>query len=107
MSKRKDKEINCTFTSIWTGGTQITTPCIYFPKTGEVSPVSVDADPKGQLKREYITVSTDPLGNDEEEIEVCMTCHGFVMKAAMNPGIGHDLNEERVCSDPECESHEE
>jgi hypothetical protein len=101
MSKRKDKEINCTFTSLWTGGAQIVTPCIYFPKTGEVSPVSVDANPVGQLKREYITLP------DGDEKEVCMTCHGFVMKAAMNPGIGHDLNEEQVCSDLECESHEE
>jgi len=93
--------IKCTFTSEWDDGSVVTTPCIYDPKDGEVTPeVSKGRTPTGSLEREYITFP------DGEEKEVCNVCHGYVMKTEMNPGIGHDLNEEQVCSDPECSDDE-
>lgn len=88
----------CEFTSIWSDGSIVTTPCIYDSKTGEVSPeVSKGHIPSDTLEREYITLP------DGEEKEVCQVCHGFVMKSVLNPGqANHDLIEEEVCSDPDC-----
>ena len=97
----KKNEIKCEFTSEWSDGAVITTPCIYDPKTGEVTPESSKAMPEGCLEREYITLS------DGEEKNVCPVCHGFVLKAKMNPGQAkHDLVEEQVCSDPNCSDEE-
>lgn len=51
-------KITCVFTSIWSDGSVITTPCTYDPETGEVFPeTSNSADPDGCLEREYITLS--------------------------------------------------
>jgi hypothetical protein len=93
------KEIKCTFTSVWDDGSNITTPCLYDPKTGEVTPETCEIDPKGNLTREYITI---PGG---EELEVCTDCHGYVMKPFMDEGIGKQLFENKCCSDPDCESN--
>jgi hypothetical protein len=94
----KSKNIKCQFTSEWSDGSVITTPCIYDPKTGEVTPeVSKGRIPTGSLEREFITLP------DGEELDVCQNCHGFVLKPVMNPGRAkHDLVEETVCSDPDC-----
>jgi hypothetical protein len=100
MGKKKSPLIKCTFTSVWSDDSAITTACEYDPKTGEVISSTVDINPDGCLEREYITLP------NKEEIEVCPTCHSYVMKTVMNPGIGHDLNEEEECSDPDCESKE-
>lgn len=86
------------FYSIWSDGSKIVTPAILIKKTGEVSTKSVSADPKALLVREFFET---PKGN---ELEICMTCHEYILKTVMNPGIGHDLNEETECSNPECES---
>jgi hypothetical protein len=114
MNKNKTVEkmiekgrIKCTFTSVWGDGSIITTPCTYNVKTGEVDADSVDEDPKGGLIREYITVYTDELGLGEEEIEVCPVCHSFVMTTVMKEGVGKQLDEVKVCSDPSCENHKE
>lgn len=98
----KSKEIKCEFTSEWSDGSIVTTPCIYDPKTGEVTPeVSKGHIPTGSLEREYITFL------DGDEKDVCPVCHGFVMKTVMNPGQAkHDLVEETVCSDPNCNDEE-
>jgi hypothetical protein len=100
MSKKT--EIKCEFTSVWDDGSIVTTPCIYDPKTGEVTPtVSEGQIPTGSLEREFITFSNG------DEIVVCKVCHGFVMKSVMNPGQAkHDLVEEEVCSDPDCSDEE-
>lgn len=86
------------FTSEWSDGTIVVTPCIYDEKTGEITPeVSKNSRPKGCLEREYITLP------DGDEKEVCQECHGYVMKSVMNHGQAkHDLVEEDVCSDPDC-----
>jgi hypothetical protein len=99
---RKPRVINCDFTTVWDNGTRITTDAKYYPKTGEVSaePSGVDID--ANLVDEYITLPDDT----DTQIQVCMTCHEYVKKAEMNPGIGHDLNEQQVCSNPDCESHQ-
>ena len=39
------KQIKCTFTSVWDDGLIITTPCLYDPNDGEVSPETCNADP--------------------------------------------------------------
>ena len=80
----------------------MTTPCRLDLNSGELFPEIVDApDDLGNLEREYFE---DKQG---EEYEVCTACHEFILKAVMNPGIGHDLDEEMECSNSDCESHEE
>jgi hypothetical protein len=70
----KPELITCVFTSIWSEGSEITTPCTYDPKTREVFPeLSDSADPDGYLEREYITLS------NEDELNVCTNCHRYVL----------------------------
>jgi hypothetical protein len=100
--KSRNKSVACSFTSVWDSddGTHITTPCTYHPATGEVNPdVSTGSDPDGILMREFITLK------DGSEIDVCTTCHGFVLTSSMNEGVGKQLHESKVCSNPDCESH--
>ena len=94
------KRIKGTFTSVWENGI-VTSSCELDPTNGELSPEMIDGEGNlGCLEREYFQTP------DGDELAVCPTCHGFLMKTAMQPGIGHTLNEEEVCSNPECESHE-
>jgi hypothetical protein len=95
--------VKCTFTSIWDDGSEIVTPANFDTKTGEVFADFADVDPNGSLEEEFITINKG--ADDEDEKEVCPVCHSYIMKTVMNPGIGHDLNEEEQCSDPDCESN--
>jgi len=88
------------FISVWNDGT-VQTEGTLDTKDGEVTCKSVDTPDYGSLEREFFE---DKDGN---EYEVCTTCHSYIMKSEMNPGIGHDLNEEQVCSDPDCDSRRE
>ena len=98
--KPTPKIISGTLISVWTGRV-IQTPCKLNLKSGELFPDSMNTYGNlGNPIREYFE------DVNEEEYEVCSTCHEFILKIAMNPGIGHDLNEEEECSNPECESHE-
>ena len=84
----KNKLIECTFTSVWDNGATVTSLCTYDLKTGAVDPMMTRNSPKASLEREYITITGEPVNNaedDEEIIEVCTTCHEFVLKTAMNP----------------------
>ena len=100
------KMIEGSFTSIWSGG-NVSTPCRLDLNSGELFPEMIDApDDLGNLEREYFTASFPPAEMGEE-YEVCTTCHEFILKATMNPGLGHDLNEENECSNPSCESHDD
>jgi len=93
--------LNCSFTSVWDNGSEITTRAKYDTSDGEVIAKSSKADPDGNLEREFITLP------DEEEIEVCTSCHSYVMKVVMNPdSVGKGLHEDTVCSDPDCESNQ-
>jgi len=104
--KKKSALIKGSFTSEWSDGSVVTTPCVYDPRTGEVVEIKVSKGrvPTGTLEREFITIPTDPLG--KEELEVCPTCHEYVVKSAMVPGQGHDLDEVPSCMNPECDDHE-
>lgn len=95
--------MDCKFTSVWSDGTIITTDCEYDPETGEVSSETSDTEVSDDaiLEHEFITLP----GEDEETLDVCTTCHSYVLKTVMNPGIGHNLNEEQECSDPDCDSN--
>jgi len=90
--------IQCTFTSVWED-MSITSSLVYNPETGEVVPDTVDVNPSGCLVREYITLP------DGTELEVCSTCHEYVMRKIMAEGVGKQLSEVAVCANSECESH--
>ena len=92
-----------TFTSEWEEGT-ITIEGTYDDKTGEVTARIGDTGDLGSLEREYFEYKNRK--HQACEVEVCTTCHSYIMKTVMNPGIGHDLNEEKVCADPDCESNQ-
>ena len=86
------------FVSVWDEGT-VQTQGTLNTKTGEVTAKFVNVPDLGSLKREYFEDET------EDTYEVCTECHEYILKSEMNPGIGHDLNEERVCSNKDCESY--
>jgi hypothetical protein len=93
----KTKLIECALTSEWSDGSIVTTNCTINPKTGEIDPeVSRGPVPTGSLDEEYITLP----GGDRKE--VCQTCHEYVLKTAMVPGVGKTLNEAEECSNPNC-----
>jgi hypothetical protein len=93
------KKVKCNFTSVWGDGSEIVTPCVYNPKTGEVDAEKVDENPDGGLTREFIT-----LPNGEEK-EVCKFCHGFVLKTVVGDHADLSFGESEECSDPDCESN--
>jgi len=96
--KIQGKEIHCEFTSIWDTGASVTTPCLYNSNTGEVTPeVSKAEPPSGALLREYITMA------DGDELEVCPTCHEYVLKPVMNPDGDGNPTEDTECPNPDCE----
>jgi len=101
MKKTANGMVRCTFTSEWSDGSVVATPCSYRPATGEVTPnISKGPIPTGSLKAEFITLM------DGTEIKVCRTCHDFVLKPVMIPGIGHTLNEAEECMNPLCNDEE-
>lgn len=95
------QKIKGTFTSVWEEGV-VNTHCELDPDTGELFPESVDVGDLGSLEREFFQAS-----DDEDETPVCSVCHGFILKAVMNPQGRHNLVEGLECSDPDCESHYE
>jgi hypothetical protein len=94
------KNIKGKFVSEWDSGEIISTPCELDKTSGELFPEIVDINIKGSLEREYFQTPTG------DEFPVCDSCHSYVLKTVMNPGIGHDLNEELECPDPDCASHD-
>jgi hypothetical protein len=108
MNKKKHsgpKLIKCEFTSVWSGGEIVTTPCTYNPKTGEVSSDTSNVNVSGSLVREYITLNEGPKDEYEEEKDVCTTCHDYVMKTVIGDRSDESFGEYDVCSDPDCESN--
>ena len=83
--------IKGTFTSVWDNGT-VNTAATLNAVTGELTIRTINVgNHLGSLINEYFE---DLAGN---EYEVCPECHDHIMKTVMNPGIGHDLNEEKEC----------
>ena len=87
------------FVSVWEEGV-VSTSCELDEDTGELFPDVADVGDLGSLEKEFFQT---PDGN---EIPVCSTCHGFILRPAMIPDTGHCLLEGMQCSDPACESHE-
>lgn len=88
------------FVSVWDEGS-VSTYAELDTKSGELLNVQmVDGNTDmGTLEREYFE---DKEGN---EYEVCITCHGFILKAEMNEGVGKQLIEDTACPNPNCESN--
>ena len=92
--------IKGTFVSNWDDG-KVVTPCELNLKTGELFTKSATVGNLGTLKSEKFYVDGD---EDGDEYDVCPDCHEYILRSEMNPGSGHDLDEEPVCSNPDCDS---
>ena len=100
MSK-KYKRIVGTFVSNWERG-KVVTPCYLDTITGELFPKTANVGNFGTLESEKFYVD----GNEDgDEYDICPDCHEYILKTEMNPGIGHNLNEEKVCSSPDYDSN--
>jgi len=99
MSK-KNKRIEGIFVSNWDGG-KVVTPCYLDLITGELFSKTTNVGDLGTLESEKFYAGDE----DGDEYDVCPDCHEYILKSEMNPGIGHDLNEEPVCSNPDCDSN--
>ena len=94
-------EIKCTFTSVWDTGSSVTTNCVYDPKTGEVTPeASKGPIPSGCLEREFITF------DDGDELDVCETCHSYILKKVVGDRADESYGELEECSDQNCSDEE-
>jgi hypothetical protein len=94
--------VNCTFTSVWSSGLELTTDCKYNPATGEVVPTGCEANVASDeiLEEEFITLE------DKSTIPVCLECHTHTRPTSMVPdGTGHGLHEEKKCRNEECDSN--
>lgn len=82
-----------TFTSVWEEG-EIETPATLNEETGEVEATfSDDGSEYEHLIREKFTDLED------NEYEVCTTCHSHIMKTVMvDDNVGACIHEELVCS---------
>jgi hypothetical protein len=93
--------INGQFISVWSNST-VQTAGTLNPVTGEVTAVMANVGNNlGDLEREYF----EP--KNAEEVDVCRTCHEYILKTEMVPGIGKTLEEVKRCSNPDCPSREE
>jgi predicted PP-loop superfamily ATPase len=94
-------KVNGFLVSEWSNGT-VKTTCSLEIETGELNPEVADVSNEfTSLENEYFETL------DGEQIPVCRTCHEFIMKTVMNPGLGHTLTEDMECSNPDCESRTE
>jgi hypothetical protein len=92
------KLIEGSFISVWEEGV-IQTACRLDLFSGELFPESVDVGDLGDLEREYFK------DKDENEYEVCRTCHDFILKTVVGDKADQSYGEYKVCSNPDCESH--
>lgn len=93
--------VKCEFTSVWSDGSIVTTPAIYYPEERRVEAEASDsADPDGYLEREFIEFE------DGDTLEVCIDCHEYTLKPVMVPGVGHCLDESLECPNHDCISRE-
>ena len=100
MAKRV---LNGIFRSEWSDGSVVDTPAKLKLKDGELyigGQIDNGCIDHGHLVREVFI-------SDEREYDVCKCCHEHIMKSVMVDGIGHNVFEDVVCSDKDCESNEE
>jgi len=95
------KKIKGYFISRWDDGSQIQTIATLNPATGEVRARYSSACPSGSLVGETFEVE-----GSGESFEICPDCHEYIMKTEMQEGVGKQLEEVLVCSNPDCDSHE-
>ena len=89
-----------TFTSIWDNGTEITTSATLDTKTGCVETNSVESPSTDILDEECF------VDEDNERYEICPVCHEYIRKTVMEEGVGKQLYEKQICSDPDCDSND-
>lgn len=93
------KVIKGTFTSVWAEG-EITTPATLNLEDGSLCiETSEDGDEFEHLESEKFEAENG------DEYAVCPVCHEYIMKTVMMPGEAHMLNEELVCSNPDCDGN--
>lgn len=96
-----------TFTSIWDGGTRITTPAILDTETGRIEAESVSdgIEDLDCLDEEFFT------DDDGNRYDVCEDCHCHILKEkdiTETDEQGNELPEISgiiICSDPYCDSN--
>jgi hypothetical protein len=82
--------------SVWENGL-ISTYAELDIESGELINVRlVNTKNLSNLERKYF------MDKDGNQYSICVGCYDFILKSVMNPGIGHDLNEETVCPNPDC-----
>ena len=90
------------FVSEWTEGT-VHTHGTFNDDTGEVTAESIETPDLGSLEREYFEYKNQ---HQDCELEICTTCHSYIMKTRMTPdNVGNGLHEETFCSNNDCESN--
>lgn len=92
--------IKGTFTTIWDGGTEITTSAELDTVSGEISTISVDVVDFDVLEDEYFTSI-----HGEEYHNICDECHEFLTRVEMVEGVGKHLHEVKKCMNPDCNSN--
>lgn len=92
-----------TFISYWSDGSTVSCGAELDTETGEIIDLQhMDAgvEDRGHLVKEVFE------NEDGDEIEVCNCCHSHVLKGVMVDGVGHCMDEDFICSDPDCPSNE-
>ena len=92
-----------TFITYWSDGSTVSCGAELDTETGEIINLQhMDAGvvDRGSLVKEVFENS------DGDEIEVCSCCHCYVMKGVMVDGVGHCVDEDFICSDSNCDSHD-
>ena len=96
---RKANEVKCVFVSVWDGDVTLRSRAIYHKDDRSIEVLEThDVDGLETLDREYIVLP------DGDELEVCTTCHEYVLKPAMVEGVGKSLDEIMECAGPACEN---
>ena len=78
-----------TFTSVWDGGIEISTPAELDERTGEVTCGVADVEGLENLERELFMID-----GEDTEMEICPGCHTHIRKK---------MDELIICSDFYCE----
>lgn len=95
---RRANEIRCAFVSVWDGDTVLRSRAIYHKDDRSVEVLEThDVDGLEILDREYIELP------DGDELEVCPSCHEYVLKPVMVDGVGNSYDETSECPNPDCD----
>jgi hypothetical protein len=87
---------NCTFTSEWDSGETIISDAEIDLSTGEIFTKGTQEIPEGSLIVEYVTLP------DGSILNVCETCHEFVLHKVIGNRADCSFGEYDACMNPEC-----